>query len=51
MDSEFGCVAAGSAAQTNALTRKTAAAMLSPMYLQLDNMRRDFCPTGTAAGQ
>jgi hypothetical protein len=51
MNSNFVCVAAGPAANTNALTRKPAAAMLPPMNLQPDNRRRDFSPTGTAAGQ
>ena len=51
MDFDVVCVAAGFAADTNTLTRKPAAAMLPPMNLQPDNRRRDFCPTGTAAGQ
>jgi hypothetical protein len=51
MDIDFICVAASSAANTNALTRNPAAAMLPPMNLQPVNRRRDFCPTGTAAGQ
>jgi len=51
MDFAVVCVAASSAATTNALTRQPAAAMLPPMNLQPDNRRRDFCPTGAAAGQ
>jgi hypothetical protein len=45
------CIAANGGESINALTRKPAAAMLPPMNLQLDNRRRDFCPTGAAAGQ
>jgi len=51
MDFNIVCVAASFAADTNALTRKPAAAMLPPMNLQPEAWRRDFCPTGTAAGQ
>jgi hypothetical protein len=43
--------AANLVADTKALTRNPAAAMLPRMKLEPGNRRRHFCPTGTAAGQ